>query len=65
MRNKLIVVTGGAGFIGSHIAWELAKDNDVVVIDNLYTGKEENVPPGAKLIKADIRDYESIAEPRQ
>jgi UDP-glucose 4-epimerase len=61
MRNKLIVVTGGAGFIGSHIAWELAKDNDVVVIDNLYTGKEENVPPGAKLIKADIRDYESIA----
>jgi len=62
MRNKLIVVTGGAGFIGSHIAWELVKDNDVIVIDNLYTGKEENVPPGAKLIKADIRDYESIAE---
>ncbi|NJE31427.1 SDR family oxidoreductase [Thermococcus sp. 18S1] len=62
MRNKLVVVTGGAGFIGSHIAWELVKDNDVVIIDNLYTGKEENVPPGAKLVKADIRDYESIAE---
>ena len=62
MRNKLIVVTGGAGFIGSHIAWELVKDNDVVVIDNLYTGKEENVPPGAKLVKADIRDYNAIAE---
>jgi len=62
MRNKLIVVTGGAGFIGSHIAWELVKDNDVVIIDNLYTGKEENVPPGAKLVRADIRDYESIAE---
>lgn len=62
MRNKLIVVTGGAGFIGSHIAWELVKDNDVIVIDNLYTGKEENVPPGAKLVKADIRDYDTIAE---
>ncbi|NJE53643.1 SDR family oxidoreductase [Thermococcus sp. 21S9] len=62
MRNKLIVVTGGAGFIGSHIAWELVKDNDVIVIDNLYTGKAENIPPGAKLVKADIRDYEAIAE---
>ena len=62
MRDKLVVVTGGAGFIGSHIAWELAKDNEVIVIDNLYTGKEENVPPGAKLIKADIRDYQRIAE---
>ncbi len=62
MKNKLVVVTGGAGFIGSHIAWELVKDNEVIVIDNLYTGKEENVPPGTKLIKADIRDYQSIAE---
>ncbi|WP_297491565.1 SDR family oxidoreductase [Thermococcus sp.] len=62
MKNKLVVVTGGAGFIGSHIAWELVKDNEVIIIDNLYTGKEENVPPGAKLVKADIRDYQSIAE---
>ncbi|NJE48301.1 SDR family oxidoreductase [Thermococcus sp. 9N3] len=62
MRNKLIVVTGGAGFIGSHIAWELVRDNEVIVIDNLYTGKAENVPPGAKLVKADVRDYEAIAE---
>ncbi|ASI98618.1 SDR family oxidoreductase [Thermococcus celer] len=62
MRNKLIVVTGGAGFIGSHIAWELVKDNEVIIIDNLYTGKEENVPPGAKLVRADIRDYDAIAE---
>lgn len=53
---------GGAGFIGSHLAWELVKDNDVIVVDNLYTGKEENVPPGAKLVRADIRDYEATAE---
>ncbi len=62
MRNKLVVVTGGAGFIGSHIAWELVKDNEVIVIDNLHTGKVENVPPGAKLVKADIRDYDAIAD---
>ncbi|NJE00273.1 SDR family oxidoreductase [Thermococcus sp. LS1] len=62
MRNKLVVVTGGAGFIGSHIAWELSKDNEVIVIDNLHTGKRENVPPAAKFVQADIRDYESIAE---
>ena len=62
IKNKLIVVTGGAGFIGSHIAEELSKDNDVIVIDNLYSGKVENVPENVKFIQADIRDYESIAE---
>ncbi|CAB49227.1 SDR family oxidoreductase [Pyrococcus abyssi] len=62
MRNKLIVVTGGAGFIGSHIAEALKEENDVVVIDNLYSGKPENVPEGVKFIEADVRDYESIAE---
>lgn len=62
IKNKFIVVTGGAGFIGSHIAEELSKDNEVVVIDNLYSGKVENVPENVKFIQADIRDYESIAE---
>jgi len=56
IKNKLIVVTGGAGFIGSHIAWELSKDNEVVVIDNLHTGNRENVPPAARFVKADVRD---------
>ncbi|KPU62981.1 NDP-sugar epimerase [Thermococcus sp. EP1] len=62
IKNKLIVVTGGAGFIGSHIAEELSKDNDVIVIDNLYAGKIKNIPPNVKFIQADIRDYKSIAE---
>lgn len=62
IKNKLIVVTGGAGFIGSHIAEELSKDNDVIVIDNLYAGKIENIPPNVKFIQADIRDYKSITE---
>ncbi|AEC51261.1 UDP-glucose 4-epimerase [Pyrococcus sp. NA2] len=62
MRNKLVVITGGAGFIGSHLAEALAEDNDVVVIDNLYSGKLENIPENVKFVEADVRDYEKIAD---
>ncbi|MHB1697973.1 MAG: NAD-dependent epimerase/dehydratase family protein [bacterium] len=56
-----ILVTGGAGFIGSHVADELiARGNDVVIIDNLSTGFEYNVNPKAKLIKADITDFKKV-----
>ncbi|MGM0923903.1 MAG: NAD-dependent epimerase/dehydratase family protein [Bacillota bacterium] len=52
-----VLVTGGAGFIGSHIVDELLeKKYEVVVIDNLITGHESRIPNGVKLIKADIRD---------
>jgi UDP-glucose 4-epimerase len=57
-----VVVTGGAGFIGSHIADLLiAKGHDVVVIDNLWShggGRRENVPQRASFIHMDIRDAE-------
>ncbi len=43
MEGKRVVVTGGAGFIGSNLAEELCKGNEVVVIDNLSTGHIENV----------------------
>lgn len=43
MENKKIVVTGGLGFIGSHIVDELVENNEVTVIDNLSTGKMENL----------------------
>ncbi len=52
-----IIVTGGAGFIGSHIVDALVRrGHRVVVIDNLSAGKKENVNPKAKFYKADIRD---------
>ena len=51
-----VLVTGGAGFIGSHIVDSLIKKNNVVVIDNLYSGKEENINEKAKLVKVDIND---------
>ena len=51
------LVTGGAGFIGSHLAKALlAKGNDVVVLDNLSTGRREKVPKGARLVVGDILD---------
>lgn len=57
LKNKTIIVTGGAGFIGSHLVNDLiAKKNEVVVIDNLSSGKKENIHPSAKFYKADVRD---------
>ena len=50
-------MTGGAGFIGSHVADSLvARGDEVVVLDNLSSGKRENVPQGARLAEVDIRD---------
>jgi len=50
-----VLVTGGAGFIGSHLVDKLIeKSHKVVVIDNLSTGKKENLNPRAKFYKADI-----------
>jgi nucleoside-diphosphate-sugar epimerase len=55
------IVTGGAGFIGSHLTDALvAQGHDVVVVDNLYAGKKENVNRKAKLKKVDIRKYEKL-----
>ncbi|MBU0478932.1 NAD-dependent epimerase/dehydratase family protein [bacterium] len=54
-----ILVTGGAGFIGSHIADRLIKEgHQVVIVDNLSTGKEENINPKAAFYNLDIRSKE-------
>lgn len=52
-----ILVTGGAGFIGSHIVDHLISRGDqVVIVDNLSTGKEENLNPKAKFYRLDLTD---------
>lgn len=56
------LITGGAGFIGSHLAAALvASGHPVRVVDNLVTGLVENVPPGAQFIEGDITDPDFAA----
>lgn len=56
-----LLVTGGAGFIGSNLADELVRfGHKVAVIDNLSLGKKEYVNPKAKFHRQDIRDYKKI-----
>jgi UDP-glucose 4-epimerase len=55
-----ILVTGGAGFIGSHITDALLADgHDVIVVDNLVTGTRQNLNPRARFYEADIRDQDA------
>ena len=57
-----VLVTGGAGFIGSHVAAaHLERGDEVVVLDSMVHGRVENVPAGAELVRLDIRD-EAAAE---
>ncbi|MFQ5810244.1 MAG: SDR family NAD(P)-dependent oxidoreductase, partial [Armatimonadota bacterium] len=56
-----IVVTGGAGFIGSHVADRcLGEGHKVVIIDDLSTGLRRNVNPDADFIEMDIRDRAQV-----
>lgn len=55
------LVTGGAGFIGSNLVDELIKQgHEVVILDNLSTGKKENINLQANFVKADITNLEQI-----
>jgi UDP-glucose 4-epimerase len=58
-----VVVTGGAGFIGSHVADRLlARGDEVHVLDDLSKGTRDRVPAGAELHVADIRDPDAVFE---
>ena len=68
MEQKNILVTGGAGFIGSNlVAHQLAKGNKVRVVDNLITGRTTNLEPHMKnpdlqFDQADISDWKNLSE---
>jgi len=65
MKRKRVIVTGGLGFIGSHLVEKLVEDNEVVIIDNKSTGKLENVShltcDNLKVIEGNIRTLDLAA----
>jgi UDP-glucose 4-epimerase len=59
----IYLITGGAGFIGSHLAERLvARGDSLRVLDNLSTGRSTNLLPGSDLVVGDIRDAAAVAQ---
>ncbi|MCK5511853.1 MAG: GDP-mannose 4,6-dehydratase [Thermodesulfovibrionia bacterium] len=65
VKNKRVLVTGGAGFIGSHLVDALYKNNHIIILDNFSSGKRENIQhheesPNVKIVTGDIRDKDLL-----
>lgn len=58
--KRRVLVSGGAGFIGSHLVRAyLAAGDAVTVVDDLSSGRRENLPEGVTLVQADVRSPEA------
>ena len=65
-RGQRVVVTGGAGFVGSNIVRRLLKDGaTVVVLDDFYTGAEDNLPsedPKLEVVHGSVTDFKLVRD---
>jgi nucleoside-diphosphate-sugar epimerase len=63
LSNEKVVVTGGAGFVGSNLVRVLqGMGAKVVVMDDFFTGREDNVPAGVELVRASVCDFAAVRE---
>jgi len=62
LDGRRLLVTGGAGFVGSALAARLVEDNEVVVADDLSHGSRDAVPAGAEFVEADLTDPDAVAD---
>ncbi|PSP55912.1 UDP-glucose 4-epimerase [Halobacteriales archaeon QS_1_67_19] len=62
VSGRTALITGGAGFIGSHLAEALVADNEVRVLDDLSSGSPEYLPEDARLIEGDVCDPATVRE---
>jgi len=60
LEDATVLVTGGAGFIGSHLTAALLPETDVRVLDDFSTGEPSKIPDGAAVFRADIRNEDAL-----
>ena len=60
LTDQRLLLTGGAGLVGSELAQQLSSDNDLIVVDNLSNGIREEVPDDAEFVKADLTEQATL-----